>query len=179
MCGMKHQGTCIYAGGWLRALRQLAKKNPDPIVKVSYPSGSGFFFSLLFFHTNAGEMTGNQMIFSLRRQLRRLLEAAGAGKRTAGTETASARRIDGDGDIAVENHALTLFIQIDAQHSGEQRARVGVKRIVKDGLRIAGFHHLAQIHHAQVFADVLYDGEVVGDEQVRHVQLLLQFHQEV
>ena len=47
------------------------------------------------------------------------------------------------------------------------------------GLRIAGFHDPAEVHHQDATADVLDHGEVMGDEQEGDAALALQILKEI
>jgi hypothetical protein len=50
---------------------------------------------------------------------------------------------------------------------------------VVDVTRRAELHHVAEVHHRDAVADVLDHREVVGDEQVREAELLLEVLEEI
>ena len=52
------------------------------------------------------------------------------------------------------------------------------RRLV-DLLACSDFHHLAEVHHRHAVGDVTHDREVVGDEEVREPELLLELREEV
>ena len=52
-------------------------------------------------------------------------------------------------------------------------------RLVVERLPVRVLHEAAEVHDGDAVADVLHDGEVVRDEQVRRPELLLQVGQEV
>jgi len=101
--------------------------------------------------------------------------AAGAGELLAFV----LEQEDGAGDVAGEHDAAFSGVGVGARCSGEQGAGVGVFGVVVDLVAAAAFDDAAEVHHRDVVAEVFDDGEVVGDEQVREAELLLQFAKQV
>ena len=56
----------------------------------------------------------------------------------------------------------------------DEALRVGMVRRLEDAGRGARFHDLAVLHDAHPVGDLAHDGQVVGDEQHRHVEAPLQ-----
>ena len=52
-------------------------------------------------------------------------------------------------------------------------------RMSIDFIADAGFDDFTQIHNRHSVRNVLYDGQIVGDEEVRKRELLLQFDQKI
>ena len=52
-------------------------------------------------------------------------------------------------------------------------------RMSVDLIADARFDDFAQIHNRHSVRNVLYDGQIVGDEEVRKRELLLQFDQKI
>jgi hypothetical protein len=94
-------------------------------------------------------------------------------------EVAPGRRADRARDVALQQDALALDLGVGDRHRGEQRLGVGVARVRVEVLRGRDLDDLAEVHHGDARADVLDDRQVVGDEQVREVELLLEVLEEV
>ena len=101
------------------------------------------------------------------------LAAGLRGVGTAGGEAAAGRGIDGGGDLAVEDLPLVGIVDVHRGDGGEQRLGVGVHGIAEQLLGGAFFHHLAQVHHADVVRDVPDHRHVMGDEHVGEAPVLL------
>ena len=54
-----------------------------------------------------------------------------------------------------------------------------MQRVGEEGLLIRVFDDLAEIHDRDAVADVLYDGEIVRDKQIREVLFALQIHHQI
>src|SRR5215471_18714061 len=108
-----------------------------------------------------------------------VLRAARHADGTARVEAAAGRRLDGAGDVALEEDALALHRRVGDGHRGEKRLRVGMLRVVVELLARGDLHDLAQVHHGYARGDVLDHGEIVSDEEVRQVELLLEILQEI
>ena len=52
-------------------------------------------------------------------------------------------------------------------------------RLTIERLPVRNLNHLTQIHNGNAIGDVLYDGQVVGDKQIRGTELVLQFLEQV
>ena len=53
---------------------------------------------------------------------------------------------------------------LDARNRGEQGGGVGMTRVLKQPARFTLLHDLAEIHHRHPTAQLLDNGEIVGDE---------------
>ena len=96
-------------------------------------------------------------------------------------EAAPAGRVGRAGQITGEQDPLTTVLddRVGDRDGRHQRPRVGVQRggieVVGSGLLYEG----AEIHHADPVADVLDDGEVVGDDEIGQAEGVLQLLQQV
>ena len=110
-----------------------------------------------------------------------LLSALLASNRAARVETTAARRIDRRRRIALQNDALSraLHIRVRNRHGRKQRLRIGVVRLCVEGLPVRDLHHVAKVHNGDAIGDVLNDGKVVSDEQVRGSVLILKVLEKV
>src|SRR5712692_2961952 len=91
----------------------------------------------------------------------------------ARVEAAPRRRLDRARHVALEQDALALDRGVGDRHRGQERLGVGMLRVVVELLGRRDLHDLAQVHDRHARRDVLHHGQVVGDEQVRQVELLL------
>ena len=94
-------------------------------------------------------------------------------------EVAARRRIDGAGHVALEDDPLAGLFGHGLGHGAQERLRVRVQRAGENLLRRAHFDDAAQVHHGHAPADMTDDAEVVGDEEVREIETLLQVLQQV
>ena len=101
------------------------------------------------------------------------LVAGVRGVGTAGGEAAAGRRIDGGGDLAVEDLPLVGVVDVHRRDGREQCLGVGVHWVAEQLLGGTLFHHLAQVHHADVVRDVPDHRHVMGDEHVGEPPVLL------
>ena len=117
------------------------------------------------------EVTGGGFL-----EFRRLLGTAFAGIGAAGAEGAAGGGVQRAGDIPVQNDALVGPGDLGIRHRDgrEQRLGIGVQRVLIDLRRVGQLHHLAQVHDRDAVADVPDDEKVVGDEEVRQPQALLE-----
>ena len=102
--------------------------------------------------------------------------------RAARVEPAARRRVRGRREVAAEQDLLArvLDLRVGHRHGGHERAGVGVERYVVEARprpppRPAPPRYIT----ADPVADVPYDGEVVGDHQIRQPQLVLEVLQQV
>ena len=94
-------------------------------------------------------------------------------------ELAAGRRIDGAGNIALENLDLAIGVKVRRRNGVHQRLSVGVLGIVEQLLRVGQLDDIAQIHNADAVGDIFDDRQIVRDEQVRQILLVLQVFQQV
>ena len=99
--------------------------------------------------------------------------------RAAGAEAAAGGRVDRARDVALEHDPLVLAARDRLRVRREERHRVRVERPAEELLRGRQLDDLAEVHHRDSVGDVADDGEVVGDEEVRQVEVLLQLDEEV
>jgi antitoxin component HigA of HigAB toxin-antitoxin module len=99
--------------------------------------------------------------------------------RAAGMEAAAFRRVERAGHIPREDDAFALDRRVRDGDSGHQCLGIGVHRVTEQFLARGQFDHLAQVHDRDPVGDVLHNAQVVGDEQVRQVELTLQILEDV
>ena len=73
----------------------------------------------------------------------------------------------------------TLFVRIRNRHGADERARIGMTRTIVEVFSRGDLHCRAQIHDENTMADMTDDGEIVGDENQREPEVLLQIHEQV
>ena len=114
-------------------------------------------------------------------QLRLLLRAELLGLPAAGVETASGRRVRGRRHVAHQHDLLALAAQrrVGHRHGRQQRLGVRVRRAGVDLVLRPQLGHPAEVHDADPVRDVPHDGQVVGDEDVRQAELVLQLLHQV
>ena len=93
----------------------------------------------------------------------------------AGTEAAAGGRVDGRGDVTGEADALAALrlVAVGLGDGGQKGVGVGVTRAAVDGVAVADLDDLAEVHDRDALREVPHDGQVVGDEEERDAQLLL------
>ena len=128
-----------------------------------------------------GEVAGTAVTRCNFLKLGKLLRADTLSDRAARVETATGRRIQRRRRIASEDDALAglLDIRIGHRHGRQQRLRVRMVRLAIERLPVRNLDHLTQIHNGNAIGDVLYDGQVVCDKQIRGTELVLQFLEQV
>src|SRR5947207_4362533 len=126
----------------------------------------------------APEMTRHGM-FAVRGEPRILLDATPLRVRAARPEAASVGRVERAGHIALEDDALAARSGPRHRYRGEQGLRVRVPRVGEQLALVRVFHDASQIHHRYACGDVLHDGEIVSDENVRQPEPLLEIGQEI
>src|SRR5215475_3045425 len=81
--------------------------------------------------------------------------------------------------FASETNALALDLGIGDRNRRQQRLGVGVPWRDVDRAARCRLDDTAEIHHGHPAADVLNDGQVVGDEEIGEPELLLQVFQKI
>lgn len=99
--------------------------------------------------------------------------------RTTGVKFTTHRRVGRRRDIPFQDHPVYLYVGVGIGNCREQRVRVRVQRIVENILFAAEFHHRAQIHYPDLVGNILNDGKIVRNEQVRKPSFGLNFLQKV
>src|SRR5262252_4333214 len=92
---------------------------------------------------------------------------------TARMERATGRRIERIGYLA-RNRRPRSPRHREIGNRIEQHARVGMPRIVEQRALWGKFYNAAQVHHTDAIRDVMHDGQVVRDEEVREAEIALQ-----
>ena len=62
---------------------------------------------------------------------------------------------------------------------GDEGARIGMRRVLKDLAVAAALGDAAEVHHRDAITHVLYHAEVVADHDSGEPESLLQFEQQV
>lgn len=107
-------------------------------------------------------------------------EVSGVG--AAGVEGAAGGAVGGVGDVAGEDDAFAgsrVGAVVDLGDGGEQGLGVGVGGGCVQRFRVGELDDLAEVHDGDAVGDVPYDAEVVGDEDVREPELVLEVGEEV
>ena len=91
---------------------------------------------------------------------------------------AARRRIGGTRQIAFENDFF-FFAFFDNGNGGQERFRIGVRRIFVDVFFRRRFDDVSQIHDDDAVGNVFDDAEVVRNKDVRDPHFFLQFLQQV
>ena len=112
-------------------------------------------------------------------QLRAFAGADGLRERAARVEAAAGRRVDRVRRIAGDRGRLGTVVGVGRRHRGQQRAGVGMRRLVPDVIDRAEFDDLAEIHHQHAVRNVADDVEVMADEQIGQAEFALQIDQQV
>lgn len=99
--------------------------------------------------------------------------------RTTWMKRAARRRRNGRRHIALQDDAILRGQRVRPWYSRYQCLRIGMPRVFIQYVGICQLHYLSKIHHGDAIADVLYDGEVMRDEEVSQPQLSLQLQQQV
>src|SRR3954449_8142021 len=98
------------------------------------------------------------------------------GTPATGAEPASARRVRRCWRVADENDpgAVTFDQRIRDRRGGQQCLRVRMCRTAVQLRNRSHLDDLAEVHHGNTVAEMAYDGEVVGDEQICQPELVAQ-----
>jgi hypothetical protein len=124
-------------------------------------------------------MTGQAMAGGGLAQPRVFGRAARLGVRAAGVETAAGRRIERARNVALQRDTLGAQGGGGLGNRRQQRMGVGMQRSGVDGLFVGDLDQLTELHHRHAVADVLYDGKIMGNEQIGESEALLQILQQV
>ncbi len=79
----------------------------------------------------------------------------------------------------VEHDARPAFLHLQLGNGRQQGPRIGVRGPAEDGRGRAHLDDAPAVHHGEPAAHVPDDVKVVGDEEQRQVQALLEIHEEV
>jgi len=94
-------------------------------------------------------------------------------------EAAAGRRVGRGWDVALQDDPLLAVARVRIRDRRQQGDGVRVARVSVDLVDVGQLRHHAQVHDPDPVADVLHDGQVVGDEQVGQPQLLLEVVEEI
>ena len=92
----------------------------------------------------------------------------------ARVEPAARRRPDRARDVALEDDPLPALLRIRHGDRRQQGLRVRMERAAEHRDPVGDLRELADVHHRHPVGDVLHHAHVVGDEQVRQVELPLE-----
>src|SRR5450759_5132478 len=117
-------------------------------------------------------------------ELRRLGNAAfgvpqSLAQPAPGVEAAAGRRVGRGWDVALQDDPLLAVARVRIRDRRQQGDGVRVARMSVDLIDGGQLRHHAQVHDPDPVADVLDDGQVVGDEEIGQPQLLLEVVEEV
>jgi len=99
--------------------------------------------------------------------------------RAARVEPAAGRRGDEARDLSFQ---MNVLISLPGVRYGDRRKKsLGVRmdRVLEQVLGVRVFDDLSCVHDRDAIADELDDAEIMGDEEIREMELLLQILQEV
>ena len=95
-------------------------------------------------------------------------------------EAATARQVDGGGELAQNRRLLVVhLVLLHGGGGGKKHLGVGVRRRGVQGVGGGSLHHGAQVHHSHAVGDVAHHAQVVANEQNRQAELLLQVAKQV
>ena len=94
------------------------------------------------------------------------LSACIGGIDAAGGKAAARLRVDGGGQLALQQDALGGIVDIRAGDCGKQRLRIRMHWVFKKLIRWALFHQLTKVHNRDIVADILDDGKIVRYEDI-------------
>ena len=77
-------------------------------------------------------------------------------------------------DVGIQHYPATRRIGIEDRNRTQQGTRVRMLRVRKQCVRAPHLYDPAQIHHGDAIANVLYETQIVGDEQIRQLEPILQ-----
>ena len=75
--------------------------------------------------------------------------------------------------------ALGLGGRVRDRNRGQQRLGIRVHGVVEELVGLRELHHLAEVHHRDPVTQVVHDAQVMGDEEIREVELVAQVLQQV
>ena len=81
-------------------------------------------------------------------------------------EMAARRRIQGTGNIALQNDALGGSAPIGNGDGRDEGLGIGMPRAGKQIEAMPQFNDTTQIHHRNTVADMAYNAKVMGDKQI-------------
>ena len=88
-------------------------------------------------------------------ELRELIMASFGRVLASGRETAGVRRLDGAGDLTLDQDALALVINVNARDRGDQGLRVRMILVLEELLGIRLLHCGSEVHDHDVVENVL------------------------
>ena len=83
-------------------------------------------------------------------------------------------RIDGAGDISLEDNPFLLHGGVRRWGSGQQGLGIGMQGASIEFFTGGELHDFTQVHDGHPIADVFYNAQVVGYEKVGQIELCLQ-----
>src|SRR5262249_8782269 len=148
--------------------RRLKAFEPRPVFILflfpTEPDGRGEFWPV---------GTGRSMPCAIVGKQRLVVPAGLAYERTTRVEAAARGRRQGAPNVAFEQGAFARCSRIGERHGSEQGTRVRMARLAEQFLGGRGLDDLAEIHYRDSVGDVLYDCEIMADEDVGKPELPL------
>ena len=89
------------------------------------------------------------------------------------------RGIEGARRITAQGRLFCAVLRVHARHRSKQGLRVGMTRRRIDLLYRPNLDDAAEVHDHDAIRDILNDVEIMGDEQVRQLEIVLQVDQQV
>src|SRR6516162_10230092 len=81
-------------------------------------------------------------------------------------------------DFADRDEALA-WLHVEVGNRAQQRPKIRMLRTTKDVIEGTALHDLAVVHHYNFFGDVGNDTKVMGDQQHRHAELMLELYDQL
>jgi hypothetical protein len=94
--------------------------------------------------------------------------------RAARVEPAAGRRGDEAGDLSFQMNVFISLPGIRYGDRGKKRLGVWVERVLEQVRGVGVFDDLSCVHDSDAITDEFDDAKVMGDEEVREMELLLQ-----
>jgi len=98
---------------------------------------------------------------------------------TARVEPTAGRDMDRTERIPLQDHPPPFGSGVRRWDRGQERLRIGMKRIPVELIALCELHDLPEVHDCYPVADVLHHPEIMGDEQIGEAQLLLEILEEI
>ena len=124
-------------------------------------------------------MTGDTVPFPLLFQHRAHFGADIGSVTAAGVETASPGGMHRRGHIPFENLRLHIHLGVRRGNRREKALSVGMPGVPVQLTRCGLFHDSAQVHHHDAVRHVLHHRKIVGHEEQREAEILLEIDEQV
>ena len=88
-------------------------------------------------------------------------------------------RINWRWNIAGQDNALTLYFWIRNRHCGKQCLRIGMQGVSIELFLACNFREIPKIHDAHPVADMLYNAQIMRDENIGKVAGTFEFYHQI